>query len=243
MAGYKITKDKDGNIVDIEVASVTQIIHDATPQPWGPPWGANCVCDWIKQYCKVEYTFPYDDGNEGNVYRIDDIQLEDARKNFRDVQQTALDVGSEVHAAIELFLKNRSFPEIENEQVLNGFSAFLDWFDENKVQVIHTEHTVYGPNWAGTLDLICWLNGVKTVIDFKSSKAFYINEMGPQIAAYRSCTDATASGILRLDKVSGTPQYKDFSKRYEKDLAIFNVMVELFYLRHPILRKKAGMPF
>jgi len=52
--------------------------------------------------------------------------------------------------------------------------------------------------------------------------------------------DVEGSAIIRLDKETGEFEFKDFSKRYESDLNIFNKMVELFFARHPILAKKAG---
>ena len=84
-------------------------------------------------------------------------------------------------------------------------------------------------------------DGKKYVIDWKSSKAIYASDYGPQIAAYRSTfDDVEGCGILRLDKLTGEPEWKDFSKRYESDLNIFNKMVELYFARHPIIAKKAG---
>ena len=129
----------------------------------------------------------------------------------------------------------------QKQKVLAGFVAFLEWRDAVKLEPIALEETVYGNCWAGTLDLRCNLNGVPYVIDFKTSKAIYASDYGPQIAAYRSTFGMIEGcGILRLDKETGLPEWKDFSKRYESDLNIFNKMVELFMTRHKIIAKKAG---
>ena len=110
----------------------------------------------------------------------------------------------------------------QKQKVLAGFVAFLEWKDAVKLEPIALEETVYGNCWAGTLDLRCLLNGKSYVIDFKTSKAIYASDYGPQIAAYRSTFNNYASldisddvlgcGILRLDKETGLPEWKDFSK-------------------------------
>jgi hypothetical protein len=92
------------------------------------------------------------------------------------------------------------------------------------------------------MDWLGMLNGKLTVIDYKVSKKIY-PEHRYQVAAYRSCVGAEACGILRLDKETGLPEYKDYSKSYEKDLAVFQAMVNLYFLRHPRVAKAAGVPF
>ena len=133
--------------------------------------------------------------------------------------------------------------EEQKKQARSGFKAFLSWMDENKVRVVATERKVYGNCWAGTLDLDAYINGKRYISDFKTSKAIYASDYGPQIAAYRSTYppgEIEGSAIIRFDKQSGEFEWKDFSKRYKSDLNIFNKMVELFMARHPIISKKAG---
>ena len=220
--------------------SVTKIIGDCTDKSRAlMQWSANSAILHIKQHCaKTTGNFPH--------YRVNDEQLNKARFEFREVSDEALLVGSAVHKAIEEYLKTGKMLAGVTGQITAGFEAFLYWMDENKVQPIAIEETVYGNCWAGTLDLRCLLNGKTYVIDFKTSKAIYANDYGPQIAAYRSTFDVRSDcivqgcGILRLDKETGLPEWKDFSSRYEKDLKVFNKMVELYMLRHKIIAKKAG---
>jgi hypothetical protein len=212
------------------------------------------VLDWIRQNCEKYRVSPIT-----NVpffefaYEVFEEDLDLARNNFRDVSQTALDVGSEVHTAIEKYTDRKildrgaSIIDIVDSlsgQAANAFGAFLEWVDENHFEPIESEKTVYGPNWAGTLDVVCLLNGKKTVIDYKTSKAHYLSEHGPQVAAYRSCEkDVVQHGVLRLDKKTGVPDYKDYTKRYERDLRVFQAAVNLYFTRHPRIAKAAGVPF
>ena len=228
----------------LKLPSVTTIIGDCTDKSSALTyWAANCVVEWIKSNCGQQ---------EIGYYLVTDKSLESARKNFREVSQEALDVGSEVHAAIEKYTdrkildKGASIRDIVDSlspQAANAFGAFLSWADENKFDPIESEKTVYGWYWAGTEDVVCYLNGKKTVIDYKTSKGHY-PEHRYQIAAYRSCDDDIEHhGVLRLDKATGEPSYKDYSKSYEKDLAVLRAMVNLYFLRHPVVSKRAGVPF
>ena len=264
MPRYPKQDDPKGKKV---IPSVTEIISDCTDSKgWAIPYGANMTVEWIRQNCKV-------DCGAYHEYVLKEQELNDARFNFRKVSQKALDVGSEVHNAIERYLlavmKNKakagslvlsnltSFkPIVENlsKEARTAFGAFVQWAGDNNLKPISIEKTVYGNGWAGTLDFFGYLNGKLYVLDWKSSKALY-PEMRYQIAAYRSETPRmkqidqsddkenwveTGCGILRLDKETGMPEFKDTSKSYEKDLSIFNAMVGLYFLRHPIIAKRAG---
>ena len=49
---------------------------------------------------------------------------------------------------------------------------------------------------------------------------------------------AVGCGILRLDKETGMPHFKDTSKTYKSDLNVFNKMEELYFARHPRIAKR-----
>jgi len=241
------------------IPSVTQLIGDATDKS-GPltQWAANQVVEWIRENCTAAVDYPQNAGRDW--YKVWDKDLDAARFHFRDVSKEALDVGSIVHSAIEEYLKIelldagrfskdeyiKSFSQTDNPQVVNAFAAFLQWAEEHDLKPIATEQTVYGQTdgytWAGTLDLLCVLDGKKYVIDFKTSRAIYASEYGPQIAAYRSCLEGVEGcGVLRLDKNTGEPEWKDFCKRYEQDLRVFRAMAKLYFLRHPRIAKGCSL--
>ena len=208
-------------------------------------WGANQTIEWIKQNCvKSRGNFPH--------FKVNDAQLNSARFNFRDVSDEASRVGSAVHKAAEEYLKTGKKLETDNAQIKSGFAAFLEWLDENKVEPIAVEETVYGDFWAGTLDLRCWLTmkgwseRKQYVIDFKTSKKINKKEMGTQIAAYRSTFDVRSDcivegcGILRLDKETGLNEWWDASKDYERYLLRFNRLFVVYMSDHKIISNKAG---
>ena len=75
--------------------SVTKIIGDCTDKSRAlTQWSANQVVAWIQLNCaKSRGNFPH--------YKVNDEQLNQARFNFRDVSDTALEVGSAVHKLAE----------------------------------------------------------------------------------------------------------------------------------------------
>lgn len=112
--------------------------------------------------------------------------------------------------------------------------------------------------FAGTLDLIAKMkNGKIYVIDFKSSKGFY-DGYGKQIAAYlyarmekkdnnqfecefnsdngswtKTITqipvEIEGMGILRLDKITGLPEFKDYTKQYKTKISSFLSLLDFYY--------------
>jgi hypothetical protein len=222
---------KDGKWSKPGVTSIIADSHDKS----GPltQWAANMVVKWIHQNVGQE---------EIGIFPVTDEHLEKARFNYREVSQTALDIGSEVHHAIEIWLQTKQEPINPKDEVLSAFVAFLEFYDEHEMEPIKLEHSVIGDYWGGTLDYYGWFDGKLYVIDFKSSKGHYIHEHGPQIAAYRSEVKEPCDGcaVLRLDKTTGYPDFKDYSKRWKKDLKEFKLMVPLYMHRHPRIAKAAG---
>lgn len=77
--------------------------------------------------------------------------------------------GTWIHTYIEDHLLGR-FPEDpirdDHYQMVTAFHA---WESEHDIEVISTERTVFGDGYAGTADLFAKVDGVTTLIDWKSS--------------------------------------------------------------------------
>ena len=271
MARYPKQDDPGGKNV---IPSVTEIIGDCTDKSGAlTQWAANMVVGWIKENCIENISGVT--ANPTISYYVTESELNEARFNFKTVSQKALNIGSEVHNAIEVYLKREIARNDDGEphwditdpvysklgrQAMNSFNAFNAWQKEHNLKPIALEQTVYGDGWAGTLDFYGYFDSKLYVIDWKSSKAHY-PEMRYQVAAYLWAIrqqiigkyDPTfeewpfvernylpkGCGVLRLDKETGLPHWKDTSKSYEQDLRIFNRMVDLYFERHPIIRKRA----
>lgn len=130
------------------------------------------------------------------------------------IKKAAGSKGSKVHAAIVNLLdgdavlmgdeyKNPDTAALE-ELTLEEYTAimsFANWFNEVKPTIIDREFVVWGEGYAGTIDLLCEIDGQKWIIDFKTSKSIF-DEHKLQVAAYKyaygSPTDAIKIAILQV---------------------------------------------
>ena len=130
------------------------------------------------------------------------------------------DIGSQCHALIEWTLKGELLYEAGPSPAISdtaqwAFMAWQDWRQAVKLKPIAVEQVVYSRehHYAGTLDLLAEVDGVLTVIDWKTGKAVY-SEAHLQNAAYRHAIREMGHGdpkqglIVRLPKVETDPYFE-----------------------------------
>lgn len=99
------------------------------------------------------------DSDELNVYSASQYVLDDLSNS-----------GTWIHKFIEDDL-NGNFPEEPTRQDhYEMVEAYYRWKAEHTVEVIATESTVFGAGYAGTADLFAVVDGVKTCVDYKTSR-------------------------------------------------------------------------
>lgn len=142
------------------------------------------------------------------------------------ISKEAKNIGSEVHLLIQGWVQRLlHLPQVEvnvppSDKAIALFGAFLGWAEQvdgnrnPRVRPIATETKVFSKKhrYAGRLDLLAFVEGVKTVIDFKSSKSYEDKAWDEEIAqseAYRAALEEHGLGqwaglILKLPK-DGSP--------------------------------------
>lgn len=132
--------------------------------------------------------------------------------------------GSKVHQAIEFMLQgndvkmNSKFINKENgleeELTLEEYEclmSFVSWFNARKPRVIAKETVIFNDieGYAGTIDLVCELDGKITIIDFKTGQYIWPSyEL--QLSAYkRASTKVEALAILQLGYNRNKNGYKE----------------------------------
>ncbi|NHZ85784.1 MAG: hypothetical protein GWP19_07875 [Planctomycetia bacterium] len=213
-------------INDIEYPSVTEIIGMLDKSSALMGWVAKSMGEYI-----IKYQEDYDD--------LKDL-VQKAKYSYKDISAEAMDIGSEIHGLIEIYIKHKIDPtkgKTLHESVSNGYLAFLEWEKENIKEWFYSERPIHDLDigYAGTLDAIAKMKDNKViVIDFKSSKGFY-DGYDLQISAYRAAAEKIdkikydGMGVLRLDKETGLPQYKDYSNIYENKLEAFIKLTDFYY--------------
>lgn len=128
----------------------------------------------------------------------------------------------------------------ERDQAENSFLKYLDWEKKHKLEPILTEKGLVSETYryGGIVDCYCLLDGVPTLVDFKTSKAIY-PEMWYQVAAYRQMLlemghEVAECRILQIGR-DETEGFNEQAKTNLDDqfqvfvhaLAIFNLMNRL----------------
>jgi len=207
----------------IEFPSVTTIIGILSKGDALLGWAAKCAIEYVRKHMT----------DEADLHSV----LANAQVEWKSARDEAGDIGTEIHALIHKYIKfGKDATGILRPEVENGFIAFLDWEKEHNVKWISTELQVVSRvhGYAGTLDAICLFDGKKYLIDFKSSKGFY-DGFDMQLAAYRigageMGNQTEGCGILRLDKETGQPEWKDYSDVQEQAANAFIALVRFYYL-------------
>lgn len=140
-------------------------------------WSANMAVDYI------EAKFDHELGLTPELLKF-------ARVAHRTKKEKAGTWGTEVHEAIENWIKKA--PSIalqqENQQVV--FDKFVDWATKNNVEFLESEKHVYSrEHWiGGIVDLVFMMDGKKYIGDIKTSSGIY-NEAFFQMGAYNLCLE------------------------------------------------------
>lgn len=151
------------------------------------------------------------------------------------------DIGSEVHALVEWTIRTELMQKVGPSPKIRdaaqwAFMAWEDWKKSVHLKPIAVEQVVYSKKYgyAGTLDLLAEVNGVLTVIDWKTGKAVYA-EAHLQNAAYRQAVTEMGHGepqqgiVVRLPKNTEDPEFEAVTADDEAEsFATFLSVLELW---------------
>lgn len=233
-------------VVDgMELISVTNILGQLDKSGALIPWAVKLCSKYINDNYKPNMTSD----------EFDTLCL-DAKTKYKEVSEDAMDTGTKIHDLIEVYIKQgRDAVGEMKDEVENGFLAFLEWEKENIDKWIESEQPVFDLElcYGGTLDAVARMKDGRTmVIDFKSSKGFY-DGYAEQVSAYRHARMGLANahqvqflggetktleydlmpidgcGVLTLDKLTGEPEWKDYTKDQDKKFKSFCYLLDFFY--------------
>lgn len=163
-----------------------------------------------------------------------------------DSRDKAAELGTITHEMVELYVAGNDPLDIvgkyglndeDLEQVSSAFSAFQEWFESNKFQVIAQEVQLVSEihQYGGTPDAVAVdSKGRLCLVDFKTSNGIYADYLY-QLGAYRilwnECNpDLQLTGGSHLARFS--KENSDFSHHYFPDITEaergFLLMVELY---------------
>lgn len=209
------------------VTSVLRIIA----KPFLVQWAANMACDYIRHNGDI---IP-----EG--YVVTEDVLKKASLAHRKTKEKAGDWGTEVHKAVENWIKMNIEPVLPDDQML-AFNNFKTWAKDNEIIFLQSEKHVYSENlWiGGVLDLVIGMGGKKYIADIKTSSGIF-NEAFFQMGGYNLCLEEMGEngdidGYLVINlKKDGTIDFKmatdmDFNKR------AFLAALDLYKLTNQVIQ-------
>lgn len=177
----------------------------------------------------------------------------------RRIMNRKADIGSYVHNALELMLKDgtvwteadieKDFPDKKEALfVKRALKGAINWAENmqkkyDDFKVLEAECSLFGEDYAGTVDLLARMGGETWLIDFKTSKYIYPSHK-VQVTAYRRARGADRCAVLQLgNKTKQRYTFSEVSREVKKDISeeekcwqIFLHVKELFYLDHPMAK-------
>jgi hypothetical protein len=173
--------------------------------------------------------------------------------NVEEYNKGITGIGTLVHARIQAFLENvplddRGYTEKEISISLSCFNEFMRWYNSHSIERILTEKSFVSEEYkfGGTIDAFLVVDGIPTIIDFKTSNQIS-SEYYSQLAAYDILLrehgfSPEKSAILRLPKtndgnLSVQSSYEYVEKHVmelENPRTIFIKALELYKALNPI---------
>lgn len=155
------------------VPGVTTILKEGLPAPALINWAGNVTAEYAVNNWADLTTKPVADRLK---------ELKGCRFAERDA---AARRGTEVHALGEQLVHGQ---QVEVPDELTGHvDAYVRFLDQWQPEPILTEVTVYHTQYeyAGTLDLVCKMNGATWLLDLKTGRSGVYGETALQLSAYR----------------------------------------------------------
>ncbi len=117
----------------------------------------------------------------------------------------AAQAGTAAHAMIEAHLKGEEFdpspyPADLLDLAENGFLKYLEWEGAHEVELIGSEMPLVSGSYryGGTVDLYAFLDGIPTLIDFKTNSLGVYDEMRHQVIAYKALLEEAGHPVERV---------------------------------------------
>ncbi len=177
---------------------------------------------------------------KSHIYLLDGVEIPSVSKVMEPLKasgyagisertlERAADKGSSVHNAIEMWLR---FGVIDIPEEHRGyFNGFLEWWNRYKPELVASEVKVYHKlmRYAGTTDLLAYIDGKLTLVDYKTTYRVMEKSCGVQLEAYAQAlashgVEVEAKHILHLEK-NGKWDYPEYPAKDAARWRVFGAL-------------------
>ena len=148
--------------------------------------------------------------------------------------------GIYVHKAIELYNKGELLEKDLDEHLAPYLDAWRRLRANSQIEIIESEKMVYSEIWhyAGTLDILCKINGEESIIDLKSGAVDAATPL--QLAGYAMAYHANYYSIKRygLSLKDGKATIKEFTNFDDFNIWKSIVAIHQYKLKHNLIKEK-----
>ena len=172
----------------------------------------------------------------------------DITHDYREVMRETSKLGTKIHKELEGYVKARIKGEsyLAKEECIPYIEALKKWIKDKNVLLLACEMTVHSKKYryAGTLDLLCMIDGKVYVVDFKVTTGHFLTN-SIQVTAYAKAVEeeenakwnggnplqVEGTGVLRIGKGDeiGTYDWKDYTKRMDAHWECFKGLLTAWY--------------
>ena len=144
-------------------------------------------------------------------------------KSLSDESTNTMGIGTLLHGYIEGMFRNddvddSGFTEEQKEIAQKCFGKFSIWASGHQIVPLSLEHSLTSDRYGGTMDAILEIDGVVTIMDWKTSKSIYPEYFAQLSAYYNLLEDGIRGkvqqvGILKVPKENGCHAWNTISIR------------------------------
>jgi len=226
------------------VPGVTSIL-DILPKPWLAPWAVKIGAEAATELFNSYPSEASEDGTGDYVplRLVSDGDWERIVKAFkgahRQKKEAAADTGKMAHNwceawAIAQWKQVDPPPMPTHPEARAACETFLEWMMRHNVTIIEAERRILSKLYwyAGTVDIIAWVDGELSVLDIKTSSRISYS-MHMQTAAYTQAYEEETGkiiqrrGIIRLPKDGEPFEYRESSD--PEDLRAFVGLIPIYH--------------
>lgn len=151
-------------------------------------------------------------------------------------------IGTLAHAMVQAHLQKEEidydrYSKMQIDLAENSLISFFEWKKRHEILVYQCETPLVSEKmkYGGTIDCYCLLDGVPTLLDFKTGKAVY-DEYFVQLAAYAELLrekelPVEECRILRIGRDETEGFEERTVKNTEKYFEIFQNLLNVYYLK------------